>query len=246
MARRSRSPSASEKPAITAGHLDHLLLVEDDAVGALEDRPQVGVRHERLLAAVAPADERPDHLGLQRPRPEQRDGGDDVVEVALAQPRGEVALARAFELEHADGARLADQLVDRRVVARQLPGRDALAGTRLDEPHRLGDGAVHAQAEDVHLDQAQRLDVVLVELRDDHPLGRPLQRHAVGDGVARQDEAAEVRAEDVGKAGEALGQVDEALVVRAAELVVGQLGALGEHLRESRRRCPTAPFWTGR
>ena len=86
------------------GYLDHLLLVEDDAVGTPQRRPHVGVRHDRLLAAVAAADEGPDHLGLQRPRAKQRDGGDHVVEVALAQPRGEVALTRAFELEHADGA----------------------------------------------------------------------------------------------------------------------------------------------
>ncbi len=220
------------------GDLDDLLLVEDDAVGALERRPQVGVRHDRLLAAVAAADERPDHLGLQRAGPKQRDRGDHVVEVALAQPRGEVALARAFELEQADGARLADQLVDGGVVARQLPGRDVLAGAGLDEPHGFGDGAVHAQAEDVHLDEAERLDVVLVELGDDHSLGRPLQRHAVGDGAAREDEAAEVRAQDVGKAREALGQADEALVVRAAELVVGKLGAFGEHLRQAGGAAP--------
>ena len=86
--------------------------------------------------------------------------------------------------------------------------------------------------EDVHLDEAQRLDVVLVELGHHDALGGPLQRHAVGERVAREDEAAQVRAEVGGEAGEALGEVHQAAVVRVLELVVGELGALGEHLAE--------------
>jgi hypothetical protein len=42
-----------------------------------------------------------------------------------------------------------------------------LAGARLDAAHRLGDGGVHLEGEDVHFDEPERLDVVLVELRHD-------------------------------------------------------------------------------
>ena len=188
--------------------------------------------------AVPPPDERRDHVGLQRPRAEERDGRDDVLEVALLQPRGQVALPRALELEQPDGARRADELVHLGVVARELPGADALAGARLDAAHRLGDGRVHLEREDVHLDEAQRLDVVLVELGHHDALGRPLQRHAVGERVAREDEPAQVRAEVGGEPREPLGDVDQAAVVRLLELVVGELGALGEHLPELGRAAP--------
>ena len=103
-------------------HFYDLLLVEDDAVGALEHGPHGRVRHGGCFAAVPPPYERPDHLGLQRPRPEQRDGRDHVFEVLLAQACGQVALTGALELEHAHRARRADELVHGRVVARQLPG----------------------------------------------------------------------------------------------------------------------------
>ena len=116
-----------------------------------------------------------------------------------------------------------------------------LAGARLDAPHRLGDGGVHLEREDVHLDEAQRLDVVLVELRDHHALGRPLQRHAVGERVAREDEPAQVRAQVGGEPREPLGHVDQAVVVRLLELVAGELGALGEHLPELGRAAPRHP-----
>ena len=181
---------------------------------------------------MPPPDERRDHVGLQRPRAEERDRGDDVFEVALLQARGEVALPRALELEEADRARRPDELVDLGVVARQLPRLDVLAGARLDAAHRLGDGGVHLEGEDVHLDEPERLDVVLVELGHDDALGGPLQGDAVGERVAREDEAAEVGAEVHGVAGEALAEVDEAAVVRLLELVPRELGALVDHLTE--------------
>ena len=102
----------------------------------------------------------------------------------------------------------------------------------------LGDGGVHPEAQDVHLDQAERLDVVLVELRHDDALGGPLQRHEVGEALAGDDEAAQVHAEVGGEAGQALGEVDEARVLRVLELVVGELGALGDHLGETPRVAP--------
>ncbi len=222
-------------------HLDDLLLVDDDPVGAAQDALHGGVRHDDRLAPVPSPDERRDHVGLQRPRTEERDRRDDVLEVALLQPRREVALPGALELEQADGARRADELVDRGVVARELPGAHPLAGARLDAAHGLGDGRVHLEGEDVHLDEAQRLDVVLVELGHHDALGRPLQRHAVGERVAREDEPAQVRAEVGGEAREALGDVDEAAVVRVLELVIGELGTLGEHLPELGGTAPGHP-----
>ncbi len=104
-----------------------------------------------------------------------------------------------------------DHLVDVRVVGRELEGlRYRLAPHTLPRKlDRIADGRVHAKAQDVHLHEPERLDVVLVVLGDDHALGRPLQRRPGVDGLARDDEAAEVRAE-VHRAGvELFGKVDD-------------------------------------
>jgi len=116
------------------------------------------------LESPAAVDERTDHLGLQRAGTVEGDGGDDVVEVAFLQTAGEVALPGGLELEEADGAPVTDDLVGGGIVGGQLVRPDAAPGALPDEVHRLRDGRVGAEAEDVHLDQAEGGDVVLVEL----------------------------------------------------------------------------------
>ena len=95
---------------------------------------------------------------------------------------------------------------------------------------RLRDGRVGAEAEDVHLDQAQGGDVVLVELDDHHPLGGPLERGVVGDGPVGDDEAPQVRAQVHGEGVEALDQVEEARVA-----ALGRAGAPSRGRRRGRR-----------
>ncbi len=162
------------------------------------------------LQAPAAVDEGTDHLGLQRTGTVEGDGGDDVVEVPLLQAAGEVALAGRLQLEQADGASVADDLVGGGIVGRQLVGPDAAPGALPDEVDALRDGRVGAEAEDVHLDQAQGGDVVLVELDHHHSFGRPLERGVVGDGPVGDDEAPQVRAQVHGEGVEALDQVEEA------------------------------------
>ncbi len=214
------------------GYFDDLLLVDDDTVSATQDRRHSRVRHGDRFALVPSPDERSDHFGLQRSGPEERDGRDDVFEVTLPQAAGQVALSGALELEHADRTRRPYEFVDLGVVAREFPGLEVPACARLDAPYRFGDGRVHLEGEDVHLDETERLDVVLVELGHHDALGGPLQRHAVGERLAREDEPAQVRTEVGGEVVQALGQTDEPLVVRVLELVGGKLGPLGEHLPE--------------
>ena len=94
----------------------------------------------------------------------------------------ELALARALDLEHAQGAGGADQLVGGGVVVRHLRlvvEVDVLAR----DPRDLGDGVghrrLHPDAEDVELEEAQGLDVVLVELAHREPQPARLDRGAV-------------------------------------------------------------------
>ena len=108
---------------------------------------------------------------IHRARTEQRDERDDVLEaVGLGVFQHRLHAAR-FELEHRDGLRALEQRIHARVVERQL--RDVerrfavLRAACVDRLHRPVDDRQRAQAEEVELDEADRLDVVLVELRDD-------------------------------------------------------------------------------
>ena len=81
----------------------HLLLVDDHAVGVAQRTLHARMRDDHRLDPVSAADERRDHLGFERAGPEQRYLGDDVFEPLGLQALREVALAAGFELEHPDG-----------------------------------------------------------------------------------------------------------------------------------------------
>ena len=77
------------------GDLHDLLLVQDDAVGGLENRLQVRVQvvDVRLVGVVLAGQEVVDHARLQRARAEQRNQGDEVVELVRLHALDEVAHA---------------------------------------------------------------------------------------------------------------------------------------------------------
>ena len=82
-----------------------------DAVGVLENRLELRQLVDDLLAALLPRDEVVDHPAAQRARAVERVQRDQVVQplrLGLAQ---DVAHARAFELEHAEGQAFAEQLI---------------------------------------------------------------------------------------------------------------------------------------
>ena len=92
------------------GDLHHLLLVDHDAVGFLQDPLERRMQVVGGLLAVLDRDVARDVL--HRPRAVERDDRDDVLEAVGPQLFEHVAHARAFELEHAD-----------RVAARQAARR---------------------------------------------------------------------------------------------------------------------------
>ena len=107
---------------VTSQHLrdlHHLFLVQDHAVGRLQDGFEVRVRVLDFHAAVLAIDEVVDHAGLQRPRAEQRDQRDDVFEVVRLQAVDQVFHAARFELEHRAGVRRLQQLESIRIVERE-------------------------------------------------------------------------------------------------------------------------------
>ena len=101
--------------------------------------------------------------------------------------------AARFELEHRFGLPLREQPVHRRIVERDalegevgalgMPGNDEVLGQLEDRQRR--------QPEEVELDQADRFDVVLVELADRGvAAGLLVQRAEVGDAPGRDQHTA--------------------------------------------------------
>ena len=97
--------------------LHHLLLVDDDAVGLFQDRLGERMQVVRLLDAVLAVDVSLDVV--HRAGPIQRHHSDDVAEAVGLELAQRLAHARTFELEHAAGIALRNQLVsgaDRRAA----------------------------------------------------------------------------------------------------------------------------------
>src|SRR5207249_1171260 len=125
-ASRERRPAMNSRGRLRDLH--HLLLVDDDAVGVAQDRLERGVQIADRLLAVLAADEGVDHgravveLRVERPRPVERQDGDEVGEARGPELRQQPADAARLELEDPDRVAVGEQLVGAGVVQRQAIG----------------------------------------------------------------------------------------------------------------------------
>ena len=147
--------------------LHHLLLVDDAPVGHVQDMGQLGGLVADLVRLVAVAQIGGD--GLHRPGPVEADEGDDVLQVFGLQPHQDLPHPRRFQLEHPFGLAAAQHLVGGLVVVVQLCHRE---GGVLFLDGRLGvpDDGQGPQAQKVHLEQPQLLDLGHVELGHRQPV----------------------------------------------------------------------------
>ena len=159
-------------------------------------------------------DEVVDHAGLQGPRSEQGDQGDDVAESIRLQPADQILHAARLELEHRRRAAALQQLIGRRVLHRQSGDferrftRDRPA--RIDVAHGPIDDRERAQSQEVEFDETRGLDVVLVELR--HRRGAAfltVERREIGQHRRGDHDAAGMRAGVTRQALEAARQIDQ-------------------------------------
>ena len=112
------------------------------------------------------------------PGPDDRDLDHEVVEAAPAATSGSVCIwARVSTWKTPDRVGGPDHLEDLGHVLRQPVEVETDRAVVLDELERLVDRGEHAEAEQVELDELERLDVALVAL-DDDPVGHrgPLER----------------------------------------------------------------------
>ena len=221
----------------------HLLLVDHDAVGFLQHRFQQRMRIFDRLAAVLARDERRNHA--HRPRPIERDHGDEFLDLVDLELPQQVAHAFGFDLEHAHGVAARQQLVGFGIVQRQVVRIRLDARRALHVLAGLAHHRQRLQAQEVHLQQARFFQRHRFPLRNDVAVLVLRQRNQLDQGFFADDDARRVRAglprhvlqrrrelhdflrERLGPA--RVGEI-EAVLLRAQQRGAGHFG---NHLREA-------------
>ena len=218
------------------GDLHRLFLEEGHAQGLLQNLAQTFRRVLHRLQAFAPAQVGVDHVPLDRSRPHDRHLDDQVVEGGRLQPREHRHLRPALDLEHADRVRPLDHPVDPRVLRGHVPQGVADAVVRFQQLEGAPDAGEHAESQHIHLDEPQRLEIVLVPF--DHRAvlhGGVLDGNDLAQRPAGDDEPAGVLGQVAGEAVEFAGQLQgqaQAPVLRIETFLPGAL--LAHRLRPAR------------
>ena len=208
MAWRSWSASPGREAGHVDGHLHQLLLEQGDPQGLgqarLQQRVQVG---DRLLA-VAPADVGVHRPALDGPGSDEGHLHHQVVEGAGLEAGQRGHLGPALDLEHPDRVGPAQHVVDL-VLLGDVGQVDLHAVGVADQVDGVVQGAEHAQAQQVELDQAHRRAVVLVPLQDGAVLhAGPLHRAHLDHRPVAQHHAARVDAQVAGEVLDLAGQLE--------------------------------------
>ena len=218
-------------------HPQELLLEERHPERALEDglEARVGIG-DGLTPAPAP-DVGVDHLAHDRPRADDRDLHDEVVEPLGEDAREGRHLGAALHLEHADGVRPLEAPVDGRVVGRQV-SQVHRAARLAHEGDRLLEHRHHPEPEQVDLDDAEPRAVVLVPLDDDPPRHRRgLERDDVVEPARGDHHPARVLAEMARQILDPRPERREAADARRGRIAAG----LGQMLRQELLGVLVAP-----
>ena len=196
-----------------------LLLVDADGVGLARDRLEPWVGEGDLLAPVLARGVRRDVP--HRPRAVEGDEGDEVLELRRLHLAERVAHPGRLELEDARRVAAGEHRVRLPVVERERPDVDT-----PDEIDRLVDDVEVAQAEEVHLQEAEIDHVPHPELRDDLRVGALLlQGHDLDEGLRADDDARRVDRVRPRQTLERSRQVDDLLRHRVGVDGLPQLGA---------------------
>ena len=177
----------------------HLLLIDDQAVGVVQDVGQrLGQlrvdRHDRLAPGLA-VRVVVVRVGAHRARPVQRVDGGDVLEPVRPHRPQQRPHRAALELEHPERVAAGEQVIGGLVVERQGLQVDRDALVRLDAGQRVVQDRQVAQAEEVHLEQPEVLAARVVELGDDRAVCLPLpDRDVVEQRLLAHDHAGRVHA----------------------------------------------------
>ena len=213
---------AAREPGELLRQQHDLLLVDRDAVGVAQVLLHVGdlVGH-RLLPVFAG-----DEIGdvLHRARTVEGVHGDQVFETVGLEVAQVLLHARGLELEQTGGIAAGKDLVCRGVVQRDVVDVHVHAVHRLDILHGVLDDRQRTQPQEVHLDQADALDLLALEFHH-------VQLGVLGNGHRREvlqivladNHAAGMHARLADRAFELLGVFE-----RIAYQLVGRLALGGQ------------------
>src|SRR5215213_9995683 len=183
---------ARSKSPHRLGDLHQLLLVGGDAVGRLQDRLQSLVKVLDALWVVLAALEVGDVV--HRARSVKRVQRDEVIEAVGPDLLEHPLHPARLELEDPESISPGKEFQSLLVVERDRTDVGFLAAAPADGLEGLFDHIEVPQAEEIHLEQSQRLHVGHGMLDHDGPLvpGDALQRHYVGERLLRDDDASGV------------------------------------------------------
>jgi hypothetical protein len=103
-----------------------------------------------------------DHVALNRPRTDNRHFNHQVIKATRLETRQHRHLRPTLDLKHTDGIRLADHVVNRRILGRdrgQIQRLSRWTGPLIQHVQGSPDRAEHPQAQAIHLQQPQRIEV---------------------------------------------------------------------------------------
>ncbi len=188
------------------------------------------------LHAGAPAQVGRDHVRLHRTRAEQGDVDDQVLPPGGLELLQQLALAGRFDLETAQGVRTTDQFERLEVVERDAVQVDLLAGGTGDLVEGVPHRREHAHPQDVELEVAQHLDVVLVGLDHAVTVRAAFQGNPFDQVVAGEHDAAGVQRDVPREPRDPLGDRDQQLHLLELQVDALQFGQVVDRLTEVARR----------
>ena len=162
-----------------------------------------------------------------RARAVQGEDGGDVLEVVRLHRAQQRAHRTAVQLEHPEGVAAGQQLVGRPVVERELLEDEGRTAVDRDVLEAVVEHGEVAQAQEVHLEQAERLAGPHVELGDDRAvLLAALDRDDIEQRFGAQDHAGGVHAPLPLQTLQAARGVDDLGDVRLGLVQLAELGGL--------------------
>ncbi len=204
-------------------HAQQLFLEERHAQSPLQHRFQRRVRVGHRLTSLAALEKRVHHFADDRPRPDDRHLDHDVVKLRRTQARQARHLRAALDLEHADRVRLLERGVHLGIVGGQVREVHLFFVVIANELDGIFQYGHHAQAEQVHLDDAEVGAILLVPLHHDaagHRRG--FQRHHRIQLSLADDHAAGVLSQVARQVLDGEAKLEEFLHARMAQVEAGE------------------------
>ena len=172
---------------------------------------------------------------------------DQVVEPLGLRLAQQLAHARALELEDAEGGAVPEHLVGLRVVERHGVDVEVDPFGPLDLVERVADQRERAQPQEVHLQEADALDLLHVPLGRDFVARALVERRVVGDRARRDHDAGRVHRGVARHPLETPADVDDLLDLGVLRRHVLEDRVLGERLVERHvERRPESAWRCGR